>query len=144
MHHYPKSARWIEASCSCEVAFSSAASITHLLASRRTFLSRISFSCSRRTLQRSFAANNFRDVRNERIWSQHRHNPTTVLISRMDRKPKHDWSLLVPCVLIAISLLGFVYLVWDRLQAVSGLLSLAHDMSGRIRKVICPLCGRRE
>src|SRR5437867_8537072 len=32
----------------------------------------------------------------------------------MDRKPKHDWSLLVPCVLIGISLLGFIYLVWDR------------------------------
>src|SRR5438132_6331409 len=30
----------------------------------------------------------------------------------MDRKPKYDWSLLVPCVLIAISLLGFLYLVW--------------------------------
>src|SRR5438552_3144603 len=148
MHHYPKSARWIEASCSCEVAFFSAASITYLLASRRTFLSRISFSCSRpsiseinsskrfescpsaastqsriqrsrfsasilpsavrwqrhranflerllkhlliqnqgqtlfakfvgrRTLQRIFAANNFRDVRNERICRKHRHNPT--------------------------------------------------------------------
>src|SRR5437660_9157883 len=47
MHHYPKSAGWIEASCSCEDAFFSAASITYLLASRRTFLRRISFSCSR-------------------------------------------------------------------------------------------------
>src|SRR5438552_3518048 len=70
----------------------------------------------RRTLQRIFAANNFRDVRNERTCSKHRHNPTESLISRMDRKPKHDWSLLVPCILIAISLLGFVYLVWDRLH----------------------------
>src|SRR5947208_4913286 len=50
MHHYPKSARWIEASCSCEDAFFSSASITYLLASRRTFLSRISFSCSRRSI----------------------------------------------------------------------------------------------
>ena len=59
----------------------------------------------------------------------------------MDRKPKHDWSLLVPCILIGISLLGFVYLVWDRLQAVSGLLSLAHDMSGRIRRCSVRFAG---
>ena len=32
----------------------------------------------RRTLQRIFAANDFRDVRNERICSPHRHNSTTV------------------------------------------------------------------
>ncbi len=34
----------------------------------------------------------------------------------MDRKPKHDWSFLVPYILVGISVLGFLYLVWDRLH----------------------------
>jgi len=61
--------------------------------------------------------------------------------STIDLSARHAFNerisigiILVPCILIGISLLGLVYLVWDRLQAVSGLLSLAHDMSGRIRR----------
>src|SRR5207244_7318910 len=72
----------------------------------------------RRTLQRIFAANNFRDVRNERLVANIGINPTTVQpnFSAWTENQNTIGSLLVPCVLIGISLLGFIYLVWDRLH----------------------------